>query len=82
MDNLPRTIILVVILYSCDMWSLILRGEQRIQVFENKTLREIFWYKRGENGEWKMLDCEEDFIICTIHLIYSYIIENWNGQHI
>ena len=38
-------------LYGCETWSLILREECRLSVFENRTLRRIFGPKRDENGE-------------------------------
>jgi hypothetical protein len=49
-----RTIILPVVLYGCETWSLTLREERRLRVFENKVLRRVFWSKRDEvrgNGE-------------------------------
>ena len=41
-----RTIILPVVLYGCETWSLTLREEHRLRVFENKVLRRIFGPKR------------------------------------
>ena len=41
-----RTIILPVVLYGCGTWSLALREEVRLKVFENRVLREIFGPKR------------------------------------
>ena len=50
-----RTIILPV-LYGCETWSLILRKERRLRVFENRVLRRIFGPKRDEvTGEWRKL---------------------------
>ena len=46
-----RTIILPVVLYGCDTWSLILREERRLRVFENWVLRRIFGPKREEVTE-------------------------------
>ena len=49
-----RTIILPVVLYGCETWSLILREESRLRVFENRVLRRVFGPKRDEvtgNGE-------------------------------
>ena len=46
-----KTIILPVVLYDCETWSLRLREERRLRVFENKILRRIFGPKRDENGE-------------------------------
>jgi len=43
-----RTIILTVVLYGCETWSLVLREEQRQWVFENRVLRRIFGPKRYE----------------------------------
>ena len=41
-----RTIILPVVLYGCETWSLTLREECRLKVFENRVLRRIFGPKR------------------------------------
>ena len=46
-------------LYGCEAWSLTLREERRLRVFENKILRPIFGPKRDENGEWRRLHNEE-----------------------
>ena len=43
-----RTIILPVVLYGCETWSLPLREERRVRVFENRVLRRIFGPKRDE----------------------------------
>ena len=49
-----RTIILPVVLYVSESWSLILREERRVMVFENRVLRIIFGPKRDEvTEEWK-----------------------------
>ncbi|KAJ4439921.1 hypothetical protein ANN_08051 [Periplaneta americana] len=51
-----KTIILPVVLYGCETWTLTLREEQRLRVFENKILRKIFGAKRDEvTGEWRKL---------------------------
>jgi len=55
-----RTIILPVVLYGCETWSLTLREEHRLRVFENRLLRRIFGPKRDEvTGEWRKLHNEE-----------------------
>ena len=46
-------------LYGCETWSLTLREESRLRVFENRILRLIFGLKRDDNGEWRMLYNEE-----------------------
>jgi hypothetical protein len=43
-----KTIILLAVLYSCETWSLTLRKEHRLRVFENRVLRRIFGPKRGD----------------------------------
>ena len=54
------TIILPVVLYECENWSLTLREERRVRVFENRVLREVFGPKRdGVTGEWIKLHNEE-----------------------
>jgi len=55
-----RTIILSVVLYGCETWSLILREERRLRVFENRVLRRIFGPKRDKvTGEWRKLHKEK-----------------------
>jgi hypothetical protein len=55
-----RTIILPVVLYGCETWSLILREEHTLRVFENKVLRRISGPKRDEvRGVWRKLHNEE-----------------------
>jgi hypothetical protein len=61
-----KTIILPVVLYGCETWSLTLREEYRIRVFENRVLRRIFGTKRDEvTGEWRKLHNKE------LHNLYS-----------
>jgi hypothetical protein len=43
-----ETIILPVVLYGCDTWSLRLSEEYKLRVFENRVLRRIFGPKRDE----------------------------------
>jgi hypothetical protein len=45
-----KTVILPVVLYGCESWSLTLREEHRLRVFENRVLRRIFGPKRVEDG--------------------------------
>jgi len=47
-------------LYGCETWSLTLREERRLRVFENKLLRRMFGPNRDEvTGEWRELHNEE-----------------------
>ena len=53
--KIQRTVILPVV-YGCETWSLTLREERRLRVFENMVLRSIFGPKRdGVTGEWRKL---------------------------
>jgi hypothetical protein len=55
-----RTIILPVVLYGCETWSLTLREEHRLRVFERRVLRRIYGPKRDEvTGDWRRLHSEE-----------------------
>ena len=58
--KIHRAIILLVVLYGCKTWSLILREERKLRVFDNKVLRRIFAPGRDEvTGEWRRLHNEE-----------------------
>jgi hypothetical protein len=55
-----RTVIVPVVLYGCETWSLTLREEHGLRVFENRVLRRIFGSKWNEViGEWRKLHNEE-----------------------
>jgi len=55
-----RTIILPVVLFGCETWSLTLRKERRLRVYENRVLRRLFGPKRDEvTGEWRKLHNEK-----------------------
>ena len=44
------------VLYGCETWSLTLREERMVRVFENRVLRRVFGPKRDEvTGEWRKL---------------------------
>jgi hypothetical protein len=59
-----KTIILPVVLYGCETWSLTIREEHRLRVFENRVLK-IFGPKRDEvTGEWRKLYNEELRDLC------------------
>ncbi|KAJ4435473.1 hypothetical protein ANN_18089 [Periplaneta americana] len=61
-----KTVILPVVLYGCETWTLTLREEQRLRVFENKVLRKIFGAKRDAvTGEWRKLHNAE------LHALYT-----------
>ena len=72
--NIYRIIILPVALYGCGTWSLILRQERRLSVFENRVLRRIFGPKRDEvTREWRELHNEEHSDLYCSHNIVRVI---------
>jgi hypothetical protein len=69
-------LILPVVLFGCETWSLTLREEHRPKVFENRVLRKIFGPKRDEMvGDWRKLHNEERHDLYSspdiIRMIYS-----------
>jgi hypothetical protein len=62
----PKTIFLPVVLYGCGTWSLTVREEHKLRVFENRVLRRICGPKRDEvTGGWRKLHNEE------LHNLYT-----------
>jgi hypothetical protein len=67
---LITTRILPVVLYGCKTWSLTLREEGRLRVFENRVLRRIFGPRRDEvTGQWKNY-IMGSLIICALHPVF------------
>jgi hypothetical protein len=66
-----RNIILPVVLYGCETWSLTLKEERRHLLFENKVLRRIFGPKRNEAKESGEDYVTKSLMICTPHQIFS-----------
>jgi len=65
------TIILPIVLYGCETWSLTLKEERRLRVFENRVLRRVFGPKRDEvTGEWRKLHNEElNDLYCSSNIV-------------
>jgi hypothetical protein len=64
-----KTIILPVVPYWCETWSLTVREEHKLRVFENKVLRRIFGPKSDrvlEGGENCIMS---SFVICTLRQV-------------
>jgi hypothetical protein len=52
-----RHVILPVVVYGCETWSLALREQHKLRAFENTALQKTFWGKRGEiTGEQRTLN--------------------------
>jgi hypothetical protein len=69
-----KTIILPVVLYVCETWTVTLREEHRMQVFKNRVLRRIFLPKRDEvKGDWRKLHYDELHNLCSLPNIIRMI---------
>jgi hypothetical protein len=80
------TIILPVVLYGCETWSLTLMEERRPRVFENRVLRGIFVPKKDEvTEEWRKLHNKElNDLYCSpniIRVIKSRKMDGWK-EHV
>jgi hypothetical protein len=65
-----------VVLYGCETWSLTLREEHRLRVFENRVRRRIFESMRDEvTGEWRKLYSAE------LHMLYSSQMSLGRSNH-
>jgi hypothetical protein len=70
--KISKTIILLVVLYGCKTWSLTLRKERRLRIFECRVLRKIFGPKRDEDGLWRKLHNDE--------LLYRILLGSLNQR--
>ena len=79
-----RNIIFPVVLYGCETWSLTLREERKLRVFENMVLRRIFGPRRDEvKGEWRRLYNENLNDLYSSHNIVRVVIlikMRWAGH--
>jgi hypothetical protein len=60
-----KIVILPVVLYGCETWSLTLGEGHRLRFFQNRVLRRIFGPKREEDGSWRNLHNDKH------HSLYS-----------
>jgi hypothetical protein len=69
--KIHRTIILPVVLYGCETWSLTLREKKKLRVFKNVVLRRIFGPRRDEvTGKWRRLHNEElNDLYCSHNIV-------------
>ena len=73
-QDIYGTIILPVVSYGCETWSLTLQEERKLRVFENVVLRRIFGPRRDEvTGEWRRLHNEELNDLYSSHNIVRVI---------
>jgi hypothetical protein len=79
-----RKIILSVVLYGCETWSLTLREERRVRVFQNRVLRRIFGPKREKvTGEYRKVHNEElTDLYCSPNIIQVITLRTtrWAGM--
>jgi hypothetical protein len=73
--KIQKTVILPIVLYGYETWSLTLREEHRLRFFEERVLRRIFGTKREGDESWSKLHSDE------LHSLYSsQIIVRVNNQ--
>jgi len=82
--KIHRTRVLPVVLYGCETWSLTLKEDRTLRVFENRVLRGIFGPKGDEvTGEWRKLHSDElNDMYCSpniVQVIKSRIM-GWVGH--
>jgi hypothetical protein len=71
-----KTIILPAVLYGCETWSLAVREEHKLRVFENWVLSRIFGPKRDRvTGGWTKLNNEELHNLLFAKYNYNYKVE-------
>jgi hypothetical protein len=63
LNKIHKTVISPVLQYGCETWSLTLREEHRLRVFENRVL--IFGPKREEDGSWRKLNNDKLHSLCS-----------------
>jgi hypothetical protein len=70
------------VLYGCETWSLTLREERRLGVFENRVLRRIFGCKwNGVTGKWRKIHNEElNGLNCTPNIVRAIKSRKWAGH--
>ena len=71
------------VLYGCETWSLTLRDERRLRVFENRVLKRVFGPKRDEvTGKWRKLHNEElsDLYLLNILRVVKSRRMRWAGH--
>jgi hypothetical protein len=79
-----RTVILSVVVYGCETWSLKLRDICRLKLFENRVFRRTFGPKRDKvTGEWRKLHNEElNDLYSSLHIVQMIKLRiiRWAGH--
>ena len=77
-----RTVILHFVLYGCETWSVTLRGEGRLRVFESGVVKRIFEPKRDEvTEELRKLHNEElDDLYCSTNMVRVIKSSTYEGR--
>jgi hypothetical protein len=68
-----KIVILPVVLCGCEIWSLTLREERRLRIFENRVLRNIFGPKRKEDVSWREMNIDEIRNLYSSRIIVTVI---------
>jgi hypothetical protein len=83
-NRIYKTIILPVVLYECETWSLTLGEDHRLRMLENRVLRRIFGPKKDDvTGRWRKLHDEELHNLSSSPSIISMITSRrikWRGH--
>ena len=84
LDWIYRIIILRVVFYGCETWSLRLRDGRRLRVLENRVLRGIFGAKRDEvTGESRKLHNEElNDLYCSPNIVRVIKRRTIRAEHV
>jgi hypothetical protein len=77
-----RTIILPLVFYGCETWSLTLREECRLRMFEKRVLRRMFGPERDVvTGDWRKLHNEElNDLYCSPNIVRVIKWRRWAGH--
>jgi hypothetical protein len=80
-NRIYKTIILPVVLYGCETWSVSLREEHRLKVIENRAPRRILAPKKEEvMGRWRKLHNEELRDLYSSPTVIKYQVEDEVGR--
>jgi hypothetical protein len=76
-------LVLLLVLYGCETWSLALREESRLRVSDNRVLRRMFGSEREVTAGWRKFHNEELHNLCPLPNIITYLLtsplrSHWN----